>query len=125
MSPVTMRAKIILPEQVQNIENKYNNDYYDRVVWMIEDLLSAHYIDYCARWLGMPTYEEMYDLIITYFKTIQDPISYSLRPYDPLTGNRYLIHDVLNNNKPRQIYSLIDNNQKRKIYTLTERMPKK
>ena len=118
-----MLAKILLPEQVFDTENQFNNDYYDRVVWMVEDLLSTNYLDFAARWFGMPTYEEMYDLVIQYFMTIQNA-SRGLRVDNPNTGKRYIAHPIVDNSKPRLMYRLVDNSKPRLLYRLIERMPK-
>jgi len=123
ISPVSMLAKILLPEQVFDAENQFNNDYYDRVVWMVEDLLSTNYLDFAARWFDMPTYEEMYDLVIQYFMMIQNA-SRGLRVDNPNTGKRYIAHPIADNSKPRLMYRLVDNTKPRLMYRLIERMPK-
>ena len=121
MSPTTMHGKIIFDEQIDPKENKFNNEYFDRSVWFIEDLVSHNVLDFCQRYLQMPSYEEMYDLIIKFFKEIQNPAG-SFKYFDPITGKKFMYH-LVNNSKKRQLYHLVDNTNKRNLIIIQERMP--
>ena len=121
MAPTTMHGKIIFDEQLDPKENRFNNEYFDRSVWFIEDLVSRNVLDFCQRYLQMPSYEEMYDLIIKFFKEIQNPAG-SFKYFDPITGKKFMYH-LVNNSKKRQLYHLVDNTNKRNLIIIQERMP--
>ena len=121
MSPATMYGKILFDNILDPKENRYNNPYFDRSVWFMEDLLSNNTIDFCSRYLGMPDYEKMYDLIIEFFTMIKNPRR-AFRYTDTLKGNRIMMHSV-DNSKPKQMYHLIDKNEKRNMIIIQERMP--
>ena len=124
MSPATMYGKILFDYPVWNKENKFNNEYFDRTVWFMEDLMSNNVIDFCNRYLGMPDYEQMYDSINTYFTQVKNP-SRGLRMYDSLQGKRIMTHNM-DSNKPRQLYHIIDkDNEKRRLIRIFEKMPNK
>lgn len=122
MSPVTMHGKILFEEQIDPKENRFNNPNFDRTVWFIEDMLSHNTIDFCHRYLGMPDYEEMYDMIIEYFSKFSNPTG-AFRYTDLLTGKKFMYH-LIDNQKRRQMYHLVDNTKKRNMIILQERMPK-
>ncbi len=117
-----MRGKIIIEEQIDPKENRFNNDIFDRSMWLMEDLISENYIDFCHRYLQMPSFEEMYDLINLYFHSIKNPMR-GLQFTDPIKGNRYLYHTIDNTQK-KQMYHLIDNTIKRNMIIIQERMAK-
>ena len=123
MSPATMRGKIKFPERLDPNENKFNHEYFDRSIWFMEDMHSLHWIDFCARYFGMPDYERMYDLVKLFFTTICLPVR-GLRSYDLMTRKRVLYH-VVDTSKKRLLYSLVDNTKKRKLYTVVDKMPTK
>ena len=56
MSADTMYGKILLPIQIDPKENRFNNDYFDRTVWMIEDYVSRNRLDFCNSYFNMGTY---------------------------------------------------------------------
>ena len=121
MSPATMYGKILFDYPVWNKENKFNNEYFDRTVWFMEDLMSNNVIDFCNRYLGMPDYEQMYDSINTYFTQVKNP-SRGLRMYDSLQGKRIMTHNM-DSNKPRQLYHIIDkDNEKRRLIRIFEKI---
>ena len=121
MSPATMYGKVLFDEALDPKENRFNNPYYDRTVWFMEDLMSDNIIDFCHRYLGMPNYEEMYDMILEFFRTIKNPIG-AFRYVDFSTGNKFMYH-LINNSKARQIYHLVDNSKKRNMIIVQERRP--
>lgn len=122
MSPPTMYGKILFDEQLDPMENRFNSEYFNRSVSFIEDLVSHNVLDFCHRYLQMPTYEEMYDLIFEFFRQIQNPAG-SIKYFDSTTGRRILYH-LINNQHKRQMYHLVDNSAKKNLIIIQERMPK-
>ena len=122
MSPATMYGKILFDQQVDPKENRFNNPTFDRSLWFIEDLLTHNTIDFCHRYLSMPDYEEMYNLIIEYFRTVTNPMGRFILT-DPIKGKRIMYH-LINNKMKRQLYHLVDNSNKRNMVIRQERMPK-
>ena len=122
MSPATMYGKILFDEQIDSKENRFNNEYFDRTVWFIEDLMSHNVIDFCHRYLSMPDYEEMFDAIVEFFRTIRNPAN-AFRYVDLSTGKKFMYH-LVNSDKKRQLYHLVDNSNKRNMVILQERRPK-
>lgn len=116
-----MHGKIIFPNVIDLKENRFNNDTFDRTVWFVEDYLSGNVLDFCSRYLQMPTFEEMYNLVIKYFRTIKNP-SDVLIPYNPKTGRMYMCEDIINT-KPLEMCHLVDTRLKRVMCTIFERMP--
>lgn len=122
MSPPTMHGKILFDEQLDPKENRFNNESFNRSVWFIEDLLSHNTLDFCQRYLQMPSYEEMYDLILEFFRQVQNPAG-SVRYFDSITGKRFMYH-LINNEQKRQLYHVVDDNTaKRNLIIIQERMP--
>jgi len=122
IAPNTMHGKILFDEQIDEKENRFNNDYFDRSVWFMEDLISGDVIDFCVRYLHMAGYEELYNDIIKYFHEIKNPVR-GLRTFDSITG-RFYLYNIINNQQKRQLYTLVDNTKKRQLIRLIERMPK-
>ena len=122
MAPNTMYGKVLFPEKIDDKEDRFNNAYFDRSVWFMEDLISGDVLDFCCRYLHFASYEELYDQIIRYFHEIKNPIR-GLRLYDPVDGNLYMYH-LVDNTKKRQLYSLVKPNQKRLLTIPIERMPR-
>lgn len=96
MSADTMDGKILLPDQIDPKENRFNNDYFDRTVWMIEDYVSGNRLDFCSRYFNMGTYEEVYDDINEYFSTIKNPMR-CLRYTDPINGMIFACRKIATN----------------------------
>ena len=123
MSADTMLSKILFPESITDFENRFNNKYYDRTVWFIEDYVSHNRLDFCSRYLHLGTYEEVYDDIIEYFSTLVDPVR-GLQYYDSIDGMRYLCRKVVNKSQGQIIARVIDNSEPRIIAIKQERMSK-
>lgn len=122
IAPNTMHGKIIFDRQIDPRENKFGTSTFNRVVWFIEDLLSGHYIDFCQRYMNLPGYEQMYDLVLYYF-THNRNIS-TLRLYDNITGMRYMCHTVDPNKNMRELARVVDNSSGlRNMVIIQERMP--
>lgn len=121
MAPDTMEAKVLIPEPILKFENKFNNDYFDRSVWLIEDLVSHNRLDFCSRYLYLGTYEEVYDDIFEYFRTVKAPRAV-LRFTNPITGNAIIAQRVCNDNN-RIMACKVDINSKRILAYGQERMP--
>ena len=124
MSPATMHGKVLFDQPTDKLENRFDNPYYDRSVWFIEDLNSGDYLNFCQRYLNLASYEEMFDDIEEYFTTIKYPIG-SLRSFDTISGKRIMINIVPKNQK-RDMITLIDKSKddgKRDMVRLIERMP--
>ena len=49
----TQHGKVFFPERLDDKENRFNNDYFDRTVWFMEDLNSNNWIDFCERYLHL------------------------------------------------------------------------
>lgn len=122
MSPATMYGKIFLDELVDEKENRFNNDNFDRTIWFMEDLISGNVLDFCSRYLHLAGYEQMYDDVLNYYRTIKNPAR-GITPFDTLRGRRIMYHLVPDNKKKRQMYHLVDNTNKRRMTILCERMP--
>lgn len=113
ISPNTQIGKIILPNQIDPKENRFNNNYFDRVVNFVEDFTSGNILEFCSRYLNLGSYEDVYDDIIEYFNTVKNAI-YGLKLRDVLTGNRIICHKV-DNKKKRTLCHKVDNTQKRQL----------
>lgn len=111
IAPNTQHGKIILPEQLDDKENRFNNDYFDRTVWFIEDYVCHDYLNFCQRYLHLASYEEMFDDIIEYFSTIKHP-NKGLRRFDTLSGMRIMVNTVPSSEN-RIMVSIIDNSNNR------------
>ena len=122
MCPTTMHGKILFHDKLDSKENRFSNDAYDRVVWFVEDMLSQNWIDFGSRYLGLPSYEEMFDLIQKYYTTIESVPT--LRLHDPIKGKRIMCHSVSDKIK-RNMCHLVDNTKKRDMIHIIDKMPKK
>ena len=123
MAANTMLGKILLPEQISVDENKFASDGFDRSTFFIEDYLSGNWIDFCHRWFKLPDYEEMFNLIYTYFSTVTNA-SRGLRYYNPLTGNKYMTYPIANNKKNRLMY-VLKSRLENQVSLRCVKMPKK
>ena len=123
MAPHTQYGRLLFPEPIDPRENRFNNNYFHRSVWFIEDLVSGDYITFCERYLHLANYMQMYKDIIEYFRTIQNP-QRGLRNYDVVSGKKFMVHDVNNKiNKP-MCSVVTDNSYKREICHMVHVMPK-
>ena len=124
MSTDTMDGKILLPDKIDPKENRFNNNYFDRGVWLVEDYISGNRLDFCHRYLNLGTYEDVYDDIIEFFNTRRNPLSGALKHVDCISGNKIVCRNVLNDQK-RIVISSVDNSKpyKRKAIIIQERMP--
>ena len=124
MAPNTMVGKVFFPEQLDPKENRFNNEYFDRSVWFMEDLVSGNVLDFCQRYLGMMSYEQMYYSVLRYFREVINA-SRAPRYVDTITGLRFMYH-LVDNTQKRLMYRLVDNGKDRnqKMCIIQERMPK-
>lgn len=76
MAPNTQIGKIIIPNQVHNLENPFNFEYYDRGGQFLEDLVSDNWISFCNRWLHYPSVMEWIHDINEFFTTQRAPMNY-------------------------------------------------
>lgn len=113
MAPNTQHGKIILPEILDKKENRFNNEYFDRTVWFIEDYVSHDRLNFCNRYLNLPTYEEMFDDIIYYFTNIRNS-NRGIRKYDTLTGKRIMVYNLPERNN-RNMVCIIDNTKNKNM----------
>ena len=124
MSPATMHGKVLFDQPTDKLENRFDNPYYDRSVWFMEDLISNNIIDFCHRHLGMPNYEEMYDLITKYFTEVKNTNN-KLHPIDVYSGKPILVRKV-NKNERRQLFHVVkDKTAKRRLFRVYSEVPKK
>ena len=69
MAPHTQIGLVCIPEQIRENENPFNNKYFTRGGYFIEDLHSGVYLEFAHRWLNLPTFGELVDQMDEYFKT--------------------------------------------------------
>lgn len=120
MAPNTQHGKIILPEKLDDKENRFNNDYFDRVVWFTEDLISGDRLNFCERYLHLAGYEQMFDDIIEYFQTVKAPAK-GLRSFDTVSGLR-IMANIIPEGSRREMVRIIDPNSKRTMCIIREKM---
>jgi DNA polymerase elongation subunit (family B) len=111
MAPNTQDGKILIPEKIDEKENRFNNDYFNRSVWFVEDLVCHDRLNFCERYLHLAGYEKMYDDILEYFSVIKRPLM-GLRSFDTLSGKRIMCN-IVPNDKKRDMCMIIDNSNKR------------
>lgn len=121
MGPAQIAGKLLIPSPLDNRENRFNNNYWDRSISFVEDLLSQDFIDFGARYFGLPTYEEMFDLVYEYYTKHANP-GRGLRIHDCVTDKRILFHPV-NSKLKKRLFHDADNTQKRRLVWVTEKMP--
>lgn len=122
IAPNTQEGKIILPEQLDPKENRFNNEYFDRAVYFVEDYVSHDRINFCERYLHLAGYEQMFDDIIEYFRTVHRPDK-GLRFTDILSGKNILC-EIVPNKENRTMVRIVDKDSKRVMCIIRERMPK-
>lgn len=118
MSPPTMHGKVFIEEILDPRENRFNNDYFDRTIWFIEDLISNDALTFGNRYLHLASYEELYDDIIEFFKNIKNP-NRGLRHQDFVDGLRYMVNIIPN--KQRTMCTI--DNSKKIMCVKSERLP--
>lgn len=123
MAPNTQYGRVIFPEPFDSRENRFNNRYFHRTVWFMEDMVSGDYITFCERYLHLAGYMQMYYDIIEYFRTIQNPLR-GLRNYDVVSGKRFMTHYVNNQIKKPMCAIVDDNSYKREMCRVAHVMPK-
>lgn len=117
MAPNTQLGKIFFPEILDPKENRFNNAYFNRTVWFIEDYVCRDRINFCARYLHLASYLEMYYDIIKYFTEVENPAR-GLYHSDCISGNRIMCNIIPNNKRTMAII----NNNKRNMCNIQERM---
>lgn len=122
MAPNTQYGKVFFTEPLDPKENRFNNPYFDRTVWFIEDYVSHDRINFCERYLHLAGYLEMYYDIIKYFTTIKAPIM-GLYASDCISGKRCMCN-IIPNNSNRVMVSIVGNNTAREMCYIQERMSK-
>jgi len=122
MSPMTQHGKVFFPEVLDPKENRFNNPYYDRTVWFMEDFISHDRLNFCQRYLNLAGYLDMYYDIIKYFSTIKAPMR-GLYSSDTINGGRIMCTIVPNKNK-REMCIIVDNSVGREMCYKQERMSK-
>lgn len=122
MAPNTQIAKIIIKNRLDPKENRFNNSYYDRSVWFIEDLVSHDRITFCSRYLRLAGYMDMYHDIINYFSKIKNPRR-GLQHINFITGKRIMARIVMNN-KLREMVKIVDNKKLRPMVEIVKKMEK-
>lgn len=65
ISVSTQIGRLIIPEGLEG-ENKYNNQYYTRAGRYIEDYASRNHLTFGKNWLGLGTFEQLYDDVCEY-----------------------------------------------------------
>ena len=67
----TMIGKIIIEAAMWDKENQYKNPNFDRGGTFLDDYQSKNLIHFYHRWLGLGTYEELYNDILYYLNNIE------------------------------------------------------
>lgn len=122
MAPNTQYGKVFFKEPLDSKENRFNNPYFDRTVWFIEDYVSHDRLNFCERYLHLAGYLEMYYDIINYFTTVKAP-NMGLYSSDCISGKRYMCNIIPKNSK-KQMVNIIDNRTGRQMCYIQERMKK-
>lgn len=122
MSPMTQHGKIFFPKQLDDKENRFNNSYFDRTVWFMEDLISHDRINFCQRYLHLAGYLDMYYDIIKYFTTIKAPMR-GMYSSDTINGGRIMCN-IVPNSKGREMVMIVDPKVGREMCYVQERMKK-
>ena len=120
ISPNTMIGKVELPQQLDENENRFNNEYFSREVAFIEDFCSHDYINFGERYLGLAGYEQMYYDIIEYFNLVANAAR-GLFMTNCIDGTRYMSYNI-NNEKPRQMCHVINDSDKRRMVVRQQKM---
>lgn len=120
VAPNTQYGKIFFPEMLDGKENRFNNPYFDRTIWFIEDLVSHDRLNFCERYLKLASYMEMYNDIIHYFTNIKNPMM-GLNAYNCISGNQIMC--IISPEKQNNVMVTIDNNSK-VMCVKSERMDK-
>ena len=115
-----MIGKVELPQQLDENENRFNNEYFSREVAFIEDFCSHDYINFGERYLGLAGYEQMYYDIIEYFNLVANAAR-GLFMTNCINGTRYMSYNV-NNEKPRQMCHVINDSDKRRMVVRQQKM---
>lgn len=121
MAPNTQRGKILINDRLDPKENRFNNSYFDRSVWFIEDLVSHDRLTFCSRYLHLADYVEMYHDILNYFSTVKNPHR-GLQNVDYVTGRRIMVIPVIKN-QLREMCTIVDNTKPRTMVTVVDKMP--
>ena len=120
ISPDTMIGKLFLPEQLDDKEDRFNNPYFDRTVSFIEDYCCRDYLNFCQRYLNLAGYEQMYNDIIEYFTTVENPIG-SLYNMDNINGRPYLCNTVIPTGN-KMLCSMVDDKKLRNMANIQSKM---
>lgn len=121
-APNTQIGKILFNEQIDDKENRFNNDYFSRSVWFIEDYTSHDRLNFCHRYLNLASYNEMYYEIINYFTNIKAPIM-GLNYIDTISGLRVMCNIVPTDSK-KQMVIVDDESKGKEMCVINRRMVK-
>lgn len=122
MAPNTQIGKIILPEKLDPNENRFNNSYFNRSVYFVEDYVCGDALNFCERYLHLASYEQMFDDIINYFATVKAP-RVGLRNVDTQSNKLIMVEKIPYHSKVPMV-DKVDNTTKIKMVDIVERMPK-
>ena len=75
MGPNTQIGKVLIDTTVHELENPFNNQFYDRGGQFLEDLVSGDILEFAHRWFGFASYKELLDDILEYFTIISNSIN--------------------------------------------------
>lgn len=121
MSPPTQHGKILFPNKIDAKEDRFNNPYFDRSVWFVEDLISHNYLDFCHRYLNLATYEEMYDDILKFYTEICNSNRYPIL----YTENGKIMCHIVPDNKIGKELCIITNNKEKIMCKIVDKMPRR
>ena len=117
IAPNTQIGKIFFTEESDPKGNRFNNPYYDKTVWFIEDYVSHDRLNFCERYLGLASYLDMYYDILNYFTNIKAPMK-GLYLSDTINGGRIMCNIIPNNSKRTMV--IINNSNKIMCYKQEE-----
>ena len=120
MAPNTQHGKVFFPERLDDKENRFNNDYFDRSVWFMEDLNSHDWLNFCERYLHLAGYEQMYEDIVKYFSEVKNPAR-GLYHVNPKTGGNIMCR-IINPEQKKEMVSIVDPKKKRTMCVNQERI---
>lgn len=75
MGPNTQIGKVLIDTPVHELENPFNNPYYDRGGQFLEDYTSGELLEFTHRWFGFASYRELLDDIMEYFTSVSSTIN--------------------------------------------------
>lgn len=116
--PNAQIGRIQIPVQLQQEENPYDLEHFDRNIKFMEDLHSHNWIEFGMRWFNLPSYKELCKDILYYWTNIKMPTYQMFRYYN---GKVKPIQHVLPNQKVSPLKYVRSNEQPiRRMYAVPQ-----